>query len=348
MIHNENLKQQKEDEYYKCINSNKEILSKSSSGGAFTDIVNAILKVNEGKEYKIYGCYLDENLMAKHIGVENVDEIYKFRKSKYLQSDTKKTFMEAKKDLKENKIVIFTGTPCQIAGVRNYVGEKYSENLYTIDILCHGVPSQKVFSMYVKGVEKKYNRKISSINFREKMRIGNKIDSLGVKFEFKDGKKIKQYTFRNTYMLGFFKGLYYRPSCEICPFSEKRRVSDITIGDFWGIEKKHKKLDPNTGISLCIINTDKAMKLKKFLSENKNFSREDEDLAILNNRNLQKPSKISKNRDRFFEILNKTNDFEEAVKPFIRKKNRFLFFMSLNISDNIKNKIKRVLKRNED
>lgn len=146
-------------------------------------------------------------------------------------------------------------------------------------------------------------------------------------------------------MLGFFKGLYYRPCCEFCPFANMDRISDITIGDFWGINKKYKKLDPNDGISLCIVNNQKGKNIIKSLSKRVNIVEEDSRLAIENNKNLLKPSKFSTYRKEFFDELIKTNNFEKTVKKFIKKKSKLRFWISSNINDNMKSKIKKIIRK---
>lgn len=146
-------------------------------------------------------------------------------------------------------------------------------------------------------------------------------------------------------MLGFFKGLYYRPSCEYCPFANMNRVSDITIGDFWGINKKYRNLNPHTGISLCIANNQKGESIIKDLSKSVDIVQEESEIAINNNRNLLEPSKFSSDRQRFFNELIRTKNFETSVKLFVKRKSKLRFWITSNISDNMKNKIKNVIKK---
>ena len=344
MINNEKIKQKEEKKVYRMTTNNKELIRKSSSGGAFSLIVEEIIKNNTNKKYKIYGCALEEDLVARHIGIDNIEEISIFRKSKYVQSDLQNTYSNIKKELKEGKNIIFTGTPCQVAGLINFVGKENAQNLYTIDLICHGVPSPMIFNKYLKYLERKNKAKIKSFNFREKLKLMNIKDSYGINVKFKNDKIVKEYSFNNLYMLGFFKGLYYRPCCEFCPFANMDRVSDITIGDFWGINKKYKKLNPHEGISVCIANNQKGQSIIKSLSERVNIVQEEPKLAVENNKNLSRPSKFSSNRQKFFDELIKTDNFEQAIKLFVKKKSKLRFWITSNLDDNFKDKIKRVIK----
>lgn len=345
MINNEKIKQKEEKKVYRMTTNNKELIRNSSSGGAFSLIAEEIIENNTNKKYKIYGCALEEDLVARHKGVDNIEKISIFRKSKYVQSDLQNIYSNIQKELKEGKNVIFTGTPCQVAGLVNFVGKENTKNLYTIDLICHGVPSPMVFNKYLKYLERKNKTEIKSFNFREKLKLINIIDSLGINVELKNDKIIKEYSFNNLYMLGFFKGLYYRPCCEFCPFANIDRVSDITIGDFWGINKKYKNLNPHEGISLCMVNSQKGQNIIKGLSERVNIVKEESELAVENNKNLSKPSVFSLDRQKFFDELIKTDNFGETIKLFVKKKSKLRFWLTSNLDDNLKDKIKRLIKK---
>lgn len=348
MLNSEKVKQGNENKFYKFISEDKKIIEQSSSGGAFSEITQAIIEDNKDKMYRIYGCIYDKNFTVKHTKVDNINDISLFRKSKYVQSDIQYIYTEIYHDLKDGYIVIFTGTPCQIAGLKLFLNVKNDinkENLYTIDIICHGVPSQKVFNEYVKSIEKKYNSKVKNFSFREKYKIGNIVDSLGIRVEFEDGKVLNEYSFNNIYMIGFFNGVYYRPCCEKCPFSTRSRCSDITIGDFWGINYIDKKLNAHKGISLCIVNSSDGEKIINDLSTKMDITQENPDIAIENNGNLYEPSKFSKYRNDFFKKLEETNDFEKSIKKYIRRKSKLEFIISNNLNEDFKNKIKKIIKK---
>ena len=320
MINNEKLKQAEKFEIYKLTSRQTEIIKTSSSGGAFVEIVKNILSNVKPKKYKIYGAIMNDNLKVKHIGITDIKQINKLQKSKYVQSNMQKIYSDIKKELEDDTLIIFSGTPCQVAGLKNFINNQNEKNLYTIDILCHGVPSQKVFNMYVNSLENKYHSKVKKITFRNKKKIGNKIDSYCVKIELENSKCIEEYSFKNWYMLGFLKDLFYRESCTNCPFAKTTRVSDITIGDFWGIDEIDKKLDANAGISLCFANNEKGKEIFKSLKIAEKIDEKNMQKIIKNNRNLSKPSEMSQNSKSFFEELNKSNDFIKTIRKYIRRK----------------------------
>lgn len=177
MINNEKIKQKEKKKVYRLIANDKELVRKSSSGGAFSLLVEEILKKNSNEKYKIYGCTLGEDFIARHLGVDNIGKIAKFRKSKYVQSDLEKSYSNIKRELKDGNVVIFTGTPCQVAGLKNFIEKENAQNLYTIDLICHGVPSPMVLRQYLKQLEKKNNSKLKEFNFRERLILANIKDS---------------------------------------------------------------------------------------------------------------------------------------------------------------------------
>lgn len=171
MVNNQRTENTYKQKFYKLIINDKNILQESSSGGAFTAIVNSIFSLNTENKFKIYGSILDIDMKVKHIGIENIDELYRFRKSKYVQSNMQDCYTQIKRELKDNYTIIFTGTPCQVAGLKNFLNNTNTEKLYTIDIICHGVPSQLVFDEYIKALQKKYKSEVESFNFRERLKI---------------------------------------------------------------------------------------------------------------------------------------------------------------------------------
>lgn len=209
MLQYESLNQNKENEFYKLISNDKELIKESTSGGAFTEITNNIIKKNQNKNYKIYGCAWQDDMTVKHVAVDDIKDIGILRKSKYIQSDIGNVYSQIDKELRNNYLIIFTGTPCQTVGLKMFLKVKNNrnmENLYTLDLICHGVPSGKVFLKYIEFLEKKYKSKIKSFSFRERMKVGNKVDSSCIKIEFENGKELKEYSFNNLYMLGFYRG----------------------------------------------------------------------------------------------------------------------------------------------
>lgn len=224
---------------------NEEDLRKSQSGGAFM----AIAEWGITNGFKIYGVVLDEFLKVRHRSATTMEEIFCFRGSKYVQSDLDGIFREIISRLKKNDKILFVGTGCQVAGLINLCKtlKINQKNLITIDLICYGVPSPKYWEDYLNWMEKKYGAKIISANFRDKEKgWSNSQNSLILE----NGRKVFPYE-------NFYQPLLFRRSCNKCHFTNFNRKSDITIGDFWGIDKvKPEYSIDNKGVSLVLLNTE--------------------------------------------------------------------------------------------
>lgn len=238
-------------------------IKKSASGGAFASIATTVLE-NGGIVYGSALEYINGKLVPSHIAVTDIKNLYKLCGSKYVQSDIGSVFSDIKKHLKKNELVLFSGTPCQIDGLKSYLQENY-KNLFFIDIICHGVPSSKFFQDYVSYLENYYNDKIIDFKFRDK----SKGWGLTAKVYTAKGKiKIISAKYSSYYEL-FLKSYTYRINCYSCPYANKMRVGDITIGDYWGIEEEESwllvdnggQINNKKGVSCLIINTDKGSEL---------------------------------------------------------------------------------------
>jgi len=227
---------------------NREQMLKSASGGIFPVLAESILEQNG----VVFGCAYDENWVAKHIAIENPGELHKLQSSKYVQSDTMNTFAQAKDFLEQNRKVLYSGTPCQIAGLKAFLGKDY-ENLATVDLICHGVPSPGLFAKYIEWLGKKMKGKIIELNFRSKERGGWDYE---LKTKTKTKTKTKYMNMHlNSYFLAFLKNETLRECCYSCKYACGRRVGDITIGDYWGIERIHPEFYSNDGVSAVLVNT---------------------------------------------------------------------------------------------
>ena len=246
---------------YACYTKDEDIRLKSSSGGIFTELARFVLKQGG----VVFGAaFSDDFTSVRHIAVNNVDDLQKLRGSKYVQSDIGDTYKEAKRYLSENRLVLFTGTPCQIAGLNSFLIKKY-DNLITQDLICHGVPSPLVWRKYVEYQESKSNSDIKSISFRNK---DNGWKGFKVLFEFKNNAAYLQTFSDDIYMQGFLKNYYLRESCYSCQFKNGKGTSDITLADFWGIENVFPEMDDDKGTSLVIVNSEKGQKLFGQISGN--------------------------------------------------------------------------------
>ena len=289
----------------------KEIVSKSSSGGAFTSIVQAFCD----EDYVIFGVSYEDKFKVVHTYVESISDIEKFRKSKYVQSNIKDSYIEVKRFLNQKKKVLFSGTPCQIAGLKKYLNRDY-ENLLCIDLLCHGVPSQKIFDKYINYMERKHKDNIKRISFREKV-FKRKWNSKNTIIEFDKGKKIIENSEENYFLKGFHNNLFHRPSCKECKFANPKRYSDITIADCWGIEQIYSDLDVHEGQSLMIINTEKGKKILEKIHSSQNIRKLTLEFAIQSNSQFRQPTSFNKNRKEFFENLEKI-EFDKLIKKYIK------------------------------
>lgn len=296
---------------------------KSSTSGGAASVFYQYVCNNNGV---CYGATYDENL---NVVIEGYDDnrIVEFKQSKYVHSDMNDSYEKIKKNLNDKKQVVFIGLPCQIASLKLYLGKEY-DNLLLVDIICHGTPPQEYLTSHIKNLEDKYNKKANKISFR------NDNEFIFSLYE-KDSDKsiVAVHKELDTYLLSFFDAMTYYEGCYSCKYACNERVSDITIGDFWGLGLEKPFDHPYTGaISLVLVNTDKG---KNFFDKVKqNCFVEEREVAegLKGNDQLNRPSKKHKNRTDF---LNKylDSDFDSATmsiygehikkyKSIIRKNNR--------------------------
>ena len=283
---NFNKSEQKSDAYI-AINNNEKELRNATSGGMFYILAKYVIE-NKGV---VFGVTYDKDLNTIHKYAETLDDCRQFCGSKYVRSDLKNTYKEAEKFLKDGRVVLYTGTACQISGLKNYLGKEY-DNLILCDILCHANPSPKVFKLYKENLEKKYSKKVKDIKFRSKENGWKNSTPI---IEFNDNSKIEDITFYKV----FVAELINRPSCNVCVFASKNRISDFTIGDFWGIEKVKPNLDYTKGVSLLIVNSEKGKKILNIFKDTTSILEKiDIDIAAEYNHFSNVPA--HKNRNKFF------------------------------------------------
>lgn len=246
-------------EVYSGWSNNDETRMNSSSGGAFIEIAKIIISQKKGV---VFGCALDNQQKAYHTYVTEENDLKIFQGSKYVQSYIGDSYYMVKQFLDKHYHVLFSGTPCQIAGLRNYLHKEY-ELLYTIDIICHGVPSPLIFEEYKKYLERQNEDKISHFKFRNKKYSWF---FFNVQAEFKGLKKTYIGTYYgDPYLRGFLRDLFLRPSCHQCKYTTINRLSDFTIADWWGYKRAEKKDKDffRKGVSLVMANTEKAKNILK-------------------------------------------------------------------------------------
>lgn len=289
-------------------NNNDNKRKDSSSGGVFTSIAEDILSIGG----IVFGAGYDEKLNVIHKDTDCSDGLIEMMGSKYVQSDVKDSYRKAKYYLENNKDVLFSGTPCQIAGLYNYLQKEYN-NLYTCDLVCHGVPSPRVFNEYKNMLEKLYNSTIQRIAFRHK-KYGWKLYSVSVLFN--NSTEYIKTLYEDPFILGFLRNYYLRPSCYVCTYAKLPRVGDITLGDFWGVKNKYPELDDDKGTSLLLVNTDKGRKILEKCNEEIYIHECELDYAIKNNPCIIKPVSEPKQRKKFFKDLN-SKGFEYVVTKYM-------------------------------
>lgn len=235
-------------EVYAALNPNNEIRLESSSGGIFTIISSMIIKQGG----VVFGAVFDQNWEVYHTYTETEEKISAFRGSKYVQSRIEETFKQIENFLKRGRLVLFSGTSCQVLGLKRFLYKGY-DNLLTIEIVCHGVSSPKIWREYFKSLNLS---QVGNVQFKDK-RSGWR----GYSFTIvsKDGAILfSEKASENKYMMAFFRNLTLRPSCFACPAKEGKSGADITLADYWGIEHFFPNMDDNKGVSFVCCNTIKG------------------------------------------------------------------------------------------
>lgn len=293
---------------YACINKQKDERMNSSSGGIFTAIAKYIIN-NNGV---VFGVKFNEKLEAIHSYIENEEEIEQFRRSKYVQSNINDMYIKVKEVLKKDRKVLFTGTPCQIEGLLSYLGKDYN-NLYTQDIICHGVPSPKVWKKYIEYKKREKGEYPTQVNFRRKDILG--WSNFQVSYRYSKLEENFHHD-EDIYMKLFLNNLDLRESCYNCSFKKINRKSDITIADFWGINKVFPELNDELGVSAIIINSKKGEIIFENIKENLEYKKTDIDSVISSNSCMVESVKYNNRREEFFKKLNES-DFKKMIDEFI-------------------------------
>lgn len=242
----------KEPIVYAARHKNIHEIETSRSGAAFIALSDWILDSGG----VVYGAGYADHFRVIHKKATTKEERDEFKGSKYVQSDMNTVFRQVKDDLKKGLLVLFTGTPCQTAGLNSYLGKKLRKNLFLVDIICHGVPSPYIWNDYLTYVENKYQSRIVKVDFRNKI---NGWSSAHIEtFVFENGYVVNLFTLRHL----FCKHIILRKSCGNCKYANFIRPSDITIGDFWGWEKTDKDFNKDDkGVSLVLLNTEQGQKI---------------------------------------------------------------------------------------
>lgn len=300
-------------------NKDETVRSTSTSGGFYTAIGKYVIE-NNGV---VYGASYDENFKVCHICAKSLEELQKFRKSKYVQSDLNSTFREVRDYLEKGTMVCYSGTPCQIAGLKSFLRKEY-ENLILIDIMCHSVPSPLFFEKYKKYILDKMNAtKIISIDFRDKKKYGYKYSMMTVET---DNGTYSEGIDTDPYLRAFFGDYSVRPSCFNCKYKTRERVSDITIWDCFNINEIDKDFDDDKGTTRLLIQSSKGAELIEKL-ENIKLKEIPVDLATNRVVEMTHSVKYNPKREDFFNDINDDNfidtyfpqNMKTRLNSFVRK-----------------------------
>lgn len=321
----------------------KPLLERSASGGVFAVLAKEIL--SQGGI--VYGAAMpldQEGFVPRHIRISDAEALSLIQGSKYVQSDTGFTYTQAKKDLQLGKWVLYSGTPCQIAGLLKYLGKEY-DNLLTAEVICHGVPSAKMFRDFIATQEETQGGKITEFAFRSKKKEQTKLATMQISRQDRISQLIKA-GHELSYLHYFAKGAISRDSCYQCPFATAQRVADITLGDFWGFHEEYPQercLVDGKGISCVLINTSKGERIfaafrGQFFTLKTTF-----DKIALHNEQLKSPSKYAKDRDVILSHYRRSG-YPAVEKHFqtFYKKERLAHILTGWVPQGIRRQIKRI------
>lgn len=306
---------------YACINNDEVVRLDSSSGGFFTLIAERVID-NGGI---VFGAGFDKNFVVAHSWVKVKEELGKYRGSKYVQSKIGDTYSQARVFLKQGRQVLFTGTPCQIGGLKSYLQQDY-DNLFCIDIICHGVPSPKVWQKYVSYRENCAGAMARRISFRRKNEGWKRFS---VSFLFSNDTEYIQTLDSDLYMKAFLKNICLRPSCYACDFKTLHRESDITLADFWGIHNILPEMDDDKGTSLIFVNSVNGQSMLEKIKHRISYKEVEINQVVAYNSAVIKSAGYNQRRGGFFEELHEAS-FDKLVKKYC--------------SDSVLVKIKRKIK----
>lgn len=298
-----NAKTEKDIHVYAVTHLNEGTRLNSSSGGAFSVLAETVLEQGG----VVFGAAFDENYDVHHICVESAEDLARLRGSKYVQSRIGNAYQQAEELLKQGRLVYFSGTACQISGLLGYLGRDY-ENLYTQDLICHGVPSPMVWRKYLEYHKTLERSDITKIFFRDKTFGWH---NWHVAIDFENGTHYAQSQFQDKMIVSFLRGKCSRPCCYECHFKQKCRLADFTLADFWGIQNIEPELDDDRGVSSCYVNSEKGQKLFETAKSRMKVRELDLDQAVEGNLAMVESEKLPEDRTDFLREV-RTKPFEMA------------------------------------
>ena len=299
---------------FSAVNEEESIRMESSSGGAFSALAKMVLK-DKGR---VYGAAFNSDWEVHHIGICDEKDLYRLRGSKYVQSEIGSIYKEIKDYLDSGLTILFSGTPCQVKGLKLFLIKNYN-NLITIEVVCHGVPSPKVWKVFLNEINTE-NKEITSIQMRNKSRGWS---SYSVEIKSEDESLFSDYARNCLYINGFIQNYSIRPSCFNCPAKAGSSGADITLADFWGIQTKEPLFCDNKGVSAILINTERG---KRMVSSCDLFLKESSiDAFVKENKSYLESAKANPNRLKFWELfpeqgLSAIKTIKESCHPSLFRK----------------------------
>ena len=320
---------------------NKSILMESTSGGFFSHIALFVLKHGG----VVYGAAFDKSFRVVHICVEKIEELYRLRNSKYVQSDLSGAFRDIKSKLKKGLIVCFSGTPCQIEALLCFLGNK-PDNLILVDVVCRAVPSPGIWKKYLNYMSKEHGE-ISSIRFRDK-KYGYQYSTMLI--QFSNGNEIRNSIESDIWLRMFFSGMIIRPSCANCKFRKRYRNSDFTIWDCFAVSDYTKKINENKGATAVLIHSMKGIFLLERIKKELTLYSVSADRIVNRMKELSISPSMNPKRSRFYSELYENNNIGKIIDDFfpitigIRIKRTFRWLLYVLGLDTTVKRIKRKLK----
>lgn len=332
-------KEERRAEAYAAVLRDEDNRKLSASGGAFEGIAATLLEKHP--DLWIAGAAWQSDLRVGH-ELLPASMRGKFRKSKYLQSNTVGIFNQVKTALRKGTPVLFTGTPCQVAALKLFLKKEY-DILYTVDLICHGVPGASVFQRYTDEVQAKHKSDIATAEFRHKVKnIYGDIHSSYLKLVLTNGKSICSNKKTDPYLMGYHAGLFYRESCSHCPYATPKRYSDLTVGDYWSVQGILPQYNADAGVSCIISNSAKGAELLE-AAQSLTTIQTDYQYLLDHNAQLQTPSTPHKHRQRFFDQVDR-KAFSCVIQDCVGRPNYLKVFLSRLMPDTLRRKINKLLK----
>ena len=307
---------------YAAYTKNKSILLNSSSGGIFYELASNVISLGG----IVYGVTYDKIKCAYHIPVDKIENLKNIMGSKYLQANASLVFPKIKEELTQGKTILFSGSPCQVAGLKEYLVKDY-ENLITIDFICTGIPSSKVFKEYIRYWENKYNDTFKTIDYR------NKQDSwynYKLKIEFEHKTRYENRFFSPLILLQY-NHFSLRRSCYNCNFRKGNSPSDIELGDFWNVDLVNKEIYNKNGVSCVIIKSDKGAKLFNKILNNIKLTQVSEKDLLKVNKSYDNFCMDKEKRDNFFNEFINSTDRINIIKKYTNYSFKQKFIIKKNL-----------------